>query len=66
VKYNFAGGEPKRQASSADVSDAACRETNDLGQEVLTGTGCRNRQLTASMEGPVTADDVTNSRQVST
>ena len=63
----FAGEQSKRSVVNADVldgldTDTACRDTNGVGTEVLTGPGGKNRQL----EGPVAADELTASSKVST
>jgi hypothetical protein len=71
-EINFAGEESKQRVANADMpdgvkdTDTACRETAELGKEVLTGTDGTNQQLTASTEGPVTAGEMVASSKVST
>ena len=68
----FAGERSKQMATNVDKfagltdTDTARRETTDFGREVPTVTSGNNRQLTASVESPVAAKEMTASNAVST
>jgi hypothetical protein len=71
-EIKFAGQKSKQVVTNVDKfagltdTDTSRRETTDLRREVPTGTSGKNRQLTASVECPVTAEEMTANSTVST